>query len=186
MQTQQDIIDAFRNGKVILFPTDTIWGLGCSIHNLDAVHRIYTIKKRELSKPFPILVDSIEMLKEYTNNIHPRVETLLTHHTYPLTLIYPEAKDIDPPVADVSGSIAIRIVQDSFCAELIRKIGAPIVATSANLSGESFPRNFSEISEDIKSEVDLVVAYRQDEKKHGEPSIIAKYDHQGNLNFLRT
>lgn len=186
MQTKQDIIDALHQGQIILFPTDTIWGLGCRVDNIDAVKRIFAVKSRDISKPFPVLVSSITMLKEYVEHIHPRIETLLTFHEYPLTVIYPKAKNLVPPSIDKSGSIAIRLVQDDFCADIIEKLGVPIVATSANIGGEAFPQNFSEISEAIKKQVDLIVSYRQEEKTKGKPSIIAKYDKQGNLEFLRT
>ncbi len=126
------------------------------------------------------------MLKTYVENIHPRIETLLQYHTYPLTLIYPHSKNLDFPLKHASGSIAIRLVQDDFCQKLIEEIGVPIVATSANYSGNPSPLNYSNISEKLKREVDLVVNHRKDEKTKAKASVIAEYDEEGNLNFLRT
>jgi L-threonylcarbamoyladenylate synthase len=186
MQTFNDIDEALQEGKVILFPTDTIWGLGCRVDKPEAVSRIYEIKQREKTKPFPILVNSIAMLKEYVMSAHPRIETLLTYHEYPLTVIYPKARNLDSSLTHESGSIAIRLVQDEFCKSLIDKQGVPLVATSANIAGEAFPQNFTEISEEIKSRADIIVDFRQNEKKAAKPSIIASYDPDGNLEFIRT
>jgi len=185
LQSTTDILNILNDGGIILFPTDTIWGLGCRVDNIDAVKRIFAIKKRDFSKPFPLLVDSIEMLKNYVERIHPRIETLLTYHQYPLTMIYPQAKNLGTPAIHESGSVAIRLVQDEFCALLIKELGVPIVATSANYSGDPFPANFDEINPKILKEVDLVIQHRQNEKIKGQPSVIANYDEAGNLNFIR-
>lgn len=185
MQSLTDILNTLESGGVILFPTDTIWGLGCCATNNDAVKRIFAIKKRDFSKPFPLLVSSIEMLRDYVQDIHPRIETLLSFHEYPLTLIYPKAKNLVPPAIDASGSVAIRLVKDEFCAQLIEKLGVPLVATSANFSGDAYPANYKKINLDLLNEVDLVVKHRQEEKSKGQPSVIAKYDQEGNLQFLR-
>ncbi len=186
MQSIADIAKKLNNGGLIIFPTDTIWGIGCRIDKLDSIKRIFAIKKRDFNKPFPIIVDSVEMLKQYVEDIHPRVETLLNLHAHPLTVVYPKAKNITAPVAHETGSVAIRIVKDPFCNALIKETGIPLVATSANFSGEPFPNNFSEIDVNLLELVDLVVDHRQNEKSKGKPSVIASYDDKGELEFLRT
>ena len=178
--------EAIRMGKVILYPTDTIWGLGCDIFNENAVKRIYEIKERPLNKPFILLVSNLEMLKRYVF-IHPRVETLLVYHQKPLTLIYPKVEHLPDYLCGEDGSIAIRLTHDSFCQYLINKIDKPIISTSANLGGQPFPQNFSDVSSEIKEMVDYTVELnivKSDEE--AQPSIIATFNHKGELNFIRT
>ena len=174
-----------REGKVILYPTDTIWGLGCDARNEKAVQKIYTLKGRRPEKAFLVLVNSIEMLKQYVVDIHPRVETLLVYHNRPLTLIYNKAKNLPNVSISEDGSIGIRISQDPFCKELISKCGGPIISTSANISEEPAPRFYREISEKIRSQVDHIVNYRQDDEVERQASVIATFDLEGEIVILR-
>lgn len=180
-----DVVDALKRGEVILYPTDTIWGLGCDATNEKAVLRVFRIKHRPTDQPLIILVDSIEMLKDYASKIHPRVETLLSMHHKPLTVIYPSAANLPAAVSGGKKTIAIRVVNEPFCQEMIRQLGRPVVSTSANVSGTPWPKGFGEISSEVLKAVQYVVRYRRDEKETGEPSVIATFNSKGTLDFLR-
>ncbi len=181
-----EILNTLRQGGVILYPTDTIWGIGCDATNETAVNKISEIKNRQPEKGYVLLVDSLEMLKKYVGDIHPRVETLLAYHSRPLTIIYDESFGVASNVLAPDGSVAIRITQDVFCRELIKQLGKPIVSTSANQSGQPFPAHYGEISSNILELVDLVVKYKQDNKERSEPSVIARFNpEQEELDFLR-
>jgi L-threonylcarbamoyladenylate synthase len=180
-----EIIDILDEGGIILYPTDTIWGIGCDSFNKNAIEKVYKIKNRPAHKPLSILVDSIDMLKNYVPEIHPKVETLIAYHERPLTIIYENAKKLPENLVSVDGSIAIRIVKDPFCIALIRRFGRPIVSTSANVSGEPFPINFGQISSEIISQSDYVVKHRQDDKSEGEPSVMIRLSPKAELIFVR-
>ncbi len=179
------LVDGILNGDIFLFPTDTIWGIGCDATNSAAVQKIYDLKKRVPEKPYVLLVSSIEMIKDYVYQVHPRIETLLLHHKRPLSVVYPGAINLPPISIADDGSVAIRVVQDPFCRELIDAVGRPLVATSANISNQPFPGNFGEISSEILSGVDQVVKLRQDEKKVNNPSVLITIDKRGEVVFLR-
>ena len=180
----QNIIEVLSTGKIILYPTDTIWGLGCDINCVDAIYRIYTIKNRPLDKPFIILVSDIEMLKNYIEELHPRIETLLLYHKRPLTIIYKKAKNV-PDILTKNGSIAIRIVKDPVIERLIKEYGSPIVSTSANISNTPFPKNFKDISPEIKTSVDYIFKYKQNDFSMVNQSVIATFNKNGKLKFFR-
>ena len=180
-----EISEQLETGGVILYPTDTIWGLGCDATNERAIRRIFNIKNRSLNQPLVILVDSIEMLKEYVPQIHPRVETLLTLHERPLTIVHPQSQNLPQILKGDFSSIGIRVAKDPFCRALIAAFGKPIVSTSANKSKQPYPKHFGEITSEIFKEVDYVVRYRQNDTDPGEPSVIATYNQLGELDFLR-
>lgn len=180
-----DIINVLENGGVILYPTDTIWGIGCDATNEEAIKKINQIKERDTSKPMSILVDGIDLLHNYIEQIHPRIETLLTHHRRALTIVYNNGRNLPYLLLGQNNSIGIRIVKDDFCRDLISLFGKPIVSTSANKSGAAFPSNFGEISTSIIEKVDYVVKHRQEEKDLFKPSVVAAYDQKGELYFLR-
>ena len=182
----EDIITILENGGIILYPTDTIWGIGCDALNEEAVQKIYTLKSRPQDKPLTVLVHSIEMLKKYVPEIHPRIETLHTYHTQPLTVVYENAIEFPDLLLGENNSAGIRIVKDEFCHALIRSFGRPIVSTSANISNEAFPNNFGEISSPILEGVDYVARHRQEEKDNPAPSVVARYDKNGELIILRS
>ncbi len=185
VDSQVKLLQVLETGGLILFPTDTIWGIGCDATNPDAVDKVYKLKKRDPNKPLIVLVDSNEMLKDYVEHLHPKIETLLEFHTRPITVIYEKGVNLAPNLLGQDGSIGIRLVLDPFCKELISRFGKPIVATSANVSGIPFPRNFGEISSDIIQGVDFVPKIRQSDKNLHEPSIIIKLDEEGELIFIR-
>jgi L-threonylcarbamoyladenylate synthase len=181
----ETITTTLENGGLILYPTDTIWGIGCDATNEVAVQRIFDLKKRPYDQPFVILVNSIEMLKNYVEHVHPRIETLLMYHIQPLTMIYDQAKNLPPIAHAPDGSVAIRVVQDSFCRELIQQFRKPLIASAANIIEKIYPANFGGISSDVITGVDYVVKWKQSEKKIGQPSVIAKFSKKEELVFLR-
>jgi len=176
---------SIRKGRVLLYPTDTIWGLGCDIFNKSAVERVYEIKQRPRTKPFILLVDSIAMLKKYISQIHPRVETLLMHHIQPLTIIY-QADDLLPDyLTSEDETIAIRVTHDLFCSKLITLHGKPIISTSANVAGKDFPTSFEDIDSDVKEMADDIVNPSLEKSGTQLPSVLARYNHKGELDFIR-
>lgn len=162
------------DGGVILYPTDTIWGLGCDATNSQAVKRIYDIKKRPTNNPFIVLVHSEAMLLKFVEDIPEIAFELIENTQQPLTLIFPKAKNVSPNVCGKDGSIAIRVVNEPFCKALISTFKKPIVSTSANISGEIPPSIFSEIQQAIKQSVDYIVNYRQKDTTYHQPSSIIK------------
>lgn len=175
-----------QDGGVVLHPTDTVWGFAASCQNLNAIDKIYAIKKRDRSKPLILLVDSLDMLSQYTHNIHPKIENLLDLFERPLTVIYKETMNIENSVLAEDGSIAIRVVKDPFCQRIIQRVGNPIVSTSANISNLPIPMSFEEISPSIKHQVDAISHYgREDRFFTSQPSVLISFDDRGKITFLR-
>ncbi|NOT37841.1 MAG: threonylcarbamoyl-AMP synthase [Saprospiraceae bacterium] len=171
--------------EVILYPTDTIWGIGANINDKSSVERVASIKQRPPNKSFIVLVNSLEMLKRYVIRLHPRIETLLYFHKQPLSIIYPHVKDIPDYLLADDKSLAIRVCHHPFCKELIRILDQPLISTSANFSGEPSPGDFSEINPLLLHKVDYVVEFGRIQKEKSQPSVIAKYDEEGELIFIR-
>ncbi len=181
----EPVISTLENGGLILYPTDTLWAIGCDATNQTALDKVYQLKKQPCSEPLVLLAPSIEHLKFYVKNIHPRVETLLLFHTRPLTVIYEQCKNLPENACAPDGSVAIRIPHDEFCKSLLEEFGKPIVATTAHVIGTPSPKHFGEISSDIIMGVDHVVKYRTLDKDMGEPSVLARLNHEEELEFLR-
>lgn len=179
-----DAIDSFKDGGVILYPTDTIWGIGCDATNEAACQRIIELKKRSNSKSFIVLVDSIRMLEHYVPEFHEVCYDLIDLATKPLTIIYPSAKGLAKNVLAQDGSVGIRVTNDPVCLKLIRSIRKPIVSTSANLSNDPNPTCFDEVHQEIKDNVDAIVMERLDEKRTA-PSQIIKIDLDGSVKVIR-
>ncbi len=184
-----DIIEnsykTLRSGGVLLYPTDTIWGIGADIRIQAANTQVFNIKERDLSNPLIYLVSSVEMLKNYTVDLHPRIETLLFYHNRPLTLIHKANKEVPDWAKSDDSTIAFRVTSDAFCRRVIEKLGRPISSTSANISGEKVPSNYAEISEKIITRVDGIANPYPNKKGKVNPSVIAKYDEEGQLIVLR-
>ena len=180
-----EILNVLNAGGVILYPTDTIWGIGCDATNAAAVEKVYRLKDRPSGKGFVLLVDSVNMLRQFVSHVHPRIDTLLMYHTRPLTVVYDKGVNLAKNVTAPDGSVAIRLATDSFCKALIRALGKPIVATSANMSGQPFAKNFGEISSDVLERVDFVVKFRQEQRDTGEPSVIVRLNEAEELEFIR-
>ena len=177
-------IELLKNGSVLLYPTDTIWGLGCDATNETACQRILEIKKRPENKSFIVLVDGFPMLEKYVPEFNAVCYDLADLATSPLTIIYPNASGLVPSVLATDGSVGIRITKDPICLKLIRGIRKPIVSTSANISAHSNPRNFDEIDERIKNGVDGIVRERLTEMMTT-PSQIIKIDLDGTVKVIR-
>lgn len=180
------IVELFRQGKVVLFPSDTLWGISGSIHQPEVIERIYEIKKRPRNLPLILMVSDLEMLKKNVEYIHPRVETMLEYHSRPLTIIHQRVSDEIPDyMCAPDGSIAIRIAMNDFCKKVVSELGHPIVTTSANVHGCKAALNYDEIAPEILDAVDFVVPEKYYQPNSLEPSKIAKYDKNGELEFIR-
>lgn len=181
----KQLIDTLRAGGLILYPTDTIWGIGCDATSPEAVAKVYALKKREDSKSLVILVSDENMLARYVKEIPDVAQMLLEVNDAPMTIIYPEAeKALAANCVAADGSIAIRIPQSDFCVNLIRKFGRPIVSTSANISGEPSPKCYSDISEAIVKGVDCV-APQEFDGGAGKASQIIKVGYDGEIKIIR-
>ncbi|SOU86562.1 L-threonylcarbamoyladenylate synthase [Tenacibaculum dicentrarchi] len=165
-------VSFLKIGKTILYPTDTVWGIGCDATNFEAVQKVYQLKNREESKSLIILVDSVEMLKKYVDAVSETVLNILKITEKPTTIIYPNPKNLAKNTIASDNTIAIRIPKDDFCLQLIKAFGKPIVSTSANVSGEPTPKTFSEISTAILQSVDYVVALHQDKTTEKSSTIL--------------
>ena len=180
----KEAIEILRNGGTILYPTDTIWGLGCDATNDEACQKIISLKERPKNKSFIVLVDGFAMLERYIPNFPEVCYDLADFATKPLTIIYPNATGLANAVMAEDGSVGIRITKDPLCVKLIRGIRKPLVSTSANKSGEPIPYCFDEIDQDIKEGVDLCV----EERKHEImklPSQIIKIGLNGEVQIIR-
>lgn len=188
MTFEEDIKEslvALRQGGVILYPTDTIWGLGCDPTTDTAVNKIFRIKSRSEYKSLIILADSISMIERYVTDVPEIIYELAEVSDSPLTIIYPKGKNLANGVCAEDGSIAIRICNDDFCRELLSRYRKPIVSTSANFSGSAAPGNFSEIEKPLISMVDYVVKYRQDDRSKTNASPVIKVNLDGTIKILR-
>ncbi len=177
--------ETLRKGGIILYPTDTIWGLGCDATRDDAVSKIYQLKKRPDKQPMLVLLDKAGKLSSYVNEVPEIAWDLLEVSDEPLTIIYPGAINLAESLLAPDGSVGIRIVQDEFCSRLIHLFGKPIVSTSANISGSLWPDTFKNIDENLVSGVDYVVRWRQHDQLKGKPSGIIKLDVNGGVKVIR-
>jgi len=185
---QQEIdnsIKVIKSGGVILYPTDTIWGVGCDATNQRAVDKIYKLKGRVAGKSLLILVDSIDMIHEYVKDVDPRIVDLVASYDRPLTVIYPRAKNVARRVAAEDNSIGIRVAKDEFCQTLIKKFGKAIVSTSANLSGEHAPVLYNQISDEIKNRVDYIVNLYHSRVRSMKASRIIRVKNNGDFEIVR-
>lgn len=177
--------EVMNKGGVILYPTDTVWGIGCDATNEEAVKRVYEIKQRADSKALLVLVDSQVKVDFYVQDMPEVAWDLLDVAVKPLTIIYSGARNLAPNLLAEDGSVGIRITGEEFSKQLCFRFRKAIVSTSANISGQPSPSNFSEISEDIKSLVDYIVEYRQDDISHPKPSSIIKLGKGGEVKIIR-
>lgn len=183
--TLEPLLSILESGGLILYPTDTVWCIGCDATNPDAVQRIKDLCQLNAEDPFIMLASSMDMLKSYVKRIHPRVDTLLLYHTRPLTVIYDEGINLPASALGPDGSAAFRIPHDNFCLSLLTDFGKPVAAVPAHVSQQPHPRHFGEISSAIIVGIDYVVKHRQMEKDMGEPSVIARMSDDEELVFIR-
>jgi L-threonylcarbamoyladenylate synthase len=174
-----------QSGGIILYPTDTIWGIGCDATRPDSVQNIYRIKQRDDRKSMLVLVDGIDMLEQYIDRVPASAIEIIRKSVKATTIIYPGARNLANNLIASDGSIGIRITTDAFCKQLIKTAGIPIVSTSANTSGKSSPSIYQEIDSDILDQVDYVVKWRQDETVPSGPSAILKLETDGSITTLR-
>lgn len=170
---------------MILYPTDTIWGIGCDATNEDAVRRVYEIKQRQDSKAMLVLVDSSVKVDFYVQDVPEVAWDLIDLADKPLTIIYSGARNLAANLLAEDGSVGIRVTNEDFSKRLCQQFRKAVVSTSANISGQPSPRNFSEISEEVKSAVDYIVGYRQEEMSNPKPSSIIKLDKGGVIKIIR-
>jgi L-threonylcarbamoyladenylate synthase len=186
---QQEIdnsVNILKQGKVILYPTDTIWGIGADATNSKAVQRIYKIKERDAGKSMIILLDSMEKLSDYVEDVPEISYDLIEKTRVPLTIVYPKAKNLAKNLVAADGSIAIRVVKGAYCSEVIRKFGKPIVSTSANMSGDKPPKTFNDISQMVIDRVDYVVNVFRNRINTVKPSTIIKMGDDGMFEIIRS
>lgn len=178
-------VEIMRKGGVILYPTDTVWGIGCDATNAAAVQRVFEIKKRADSKAMLLLVDSADRLARYVGDVPAVAWDLIELTTKPLTIIYDGARNLAPNLVAEDGSVGIRVTSELFSKELCYRFQKPVVSTSANVSGEPTPSNYSEISPEIIDAVDYVVNYKQLEKGTAKSSSIIKLTANGTVTVIR-
>lgn len=176
--------EILKNGGIILYPTDTIWGIGCDATNEVAVKRVYELKHREDSKAMLVLLDDVGKLASYVEVPDVAYE-LLEVNDKPMTIIYPNAKNLAKNLIAQDRTIGIRITSEIFTKSLLYRFRKPIVSTSANISGEPSPRCFAEISDAVKTAVDYVVGFRQEETTNSAPSSIIKLGVGGEIQIIR-
>jgi len=181
----QECLEVLKTGGVILYPTDTIWGIGCDATDAKAVERIFQLKKRPDEKAMIVLVAEEKDVLKYVANADLSVFDYLQQHVKPVTVVYEGAIGLADNLVGKDGSIAIRICKDPFCRHLIKRFRKPIVSTSANISGQPPATFFSDINDEIKNGVDYSVKYRQDDKTVAAPSSIIKWGKDGTVTILR-
>lgn len=199
MRYEKEDIEAalrvLRAGGIIVYPTDTVWGLGCDATNAEAVQRLYALKRREDSKSMLVLLDSTAKLNYYVTDVPETAWALLEasdlsdesdiSDTKPLTIIYPKARNLAANLLAEDGSIGIRITNEPFSKALCERLRHPIVSTSANISGEPTARFFNEISPQILAQADYVCRFRRDDDSPHEPSSIIKINEDGTFVIIR-
>lgn len=181
----KNAIEVLRKGGTILYPTDTVWGIGCDARNKEAVAKLFKLKERAEYKSMVILVCNETMINRHVKEVPEVAWELIESAEEPLTLIYPDGRMLAEKLIAADGSVGIRLVKDDFCNTLIHKFGKPIVSTSANISGEPTPVAFSDIKLDILNKVDYVVNYRQKEENNPKPSTIIKIALNGEIKIIR-
>ncbi|HRY98194.1 MAG TPA: L-threonylcarbamoyladenylate synthase [Bacteroidales bacterium] len=178
-------VEVLKKGGVILYPTDTIWGLGCDATSRKAVSRLHGIKKRADRKSYIILLDQQERIPEYVHQVPVKAWELLEQITTPLTIVYPGARNLARNVINEDGSVGIRIPRDPFVISLLGAFGKPLVSTSANFSGDTPPLSYRDISPDLIASVDHVVDYYRDRVESTKPSTIIRLLDNGDYEVIR-
>jgi L-threonylcarbamoyladenylate synthase len=178
-------VEVLRSGGTILYPSDTIWGIGCDATNPRAVERVYKIKFRTPQKSMIILADGFDMIAKYIDKVPETAVDLMNSVNDPITIIYNNAKNLAKNIVAEDGTIAIRIPRDEFCLELITMLGKPITSTSANISGDPSPVSFSKINPKIKSEVDYICRSNHSNINTMKPSTIVRINSDGHIEIVR-
>ena len=177
-------LETLRSGGTILYPTDTIWGIGCDATNIEAIKKIFDIKKREANKSLIILVESEKRLQDLVD-VPEIAWQIMDVSEKPVTIVYENPKNLPKELLAEDGSIGIRLVKNDFCKKLITKLNKPLVSTSANLSGQKSPLKFSDISNEIKNSVDYVVEEFHDQVSEFPGSSVIKIWNNSQIKILR-
>ncbi|MDR3142851.1 MAG: threonylcarbamoyl-AMP synthase [Tannerellaceae bacterium] len=178
--------DVMQAGGIILYPTDTVWGIGCDATNEKAVRRVYELKRRADNKAMLVLIDNPAKLERYVEYVpHIAWQLIEVAADKPLTIIYPQGKNIAPNLLAGDGSIGIRVTGEDFSRRLCAQFRKPLVSTSANISGEPSPSIFKEISDTIKEGVDYIVQYRRNDMSKTKPSGVIRLDNDGRFQIIR-
>lgn len=180
----EKLVETLKSGGIILYPTDTIWGLGCDATNIDAINRIFEIKNREKAKSLIILVESEKRLQDLVD-VPAMAWEIIDLSEKPVTIIYDNPRNLPQELLAEDGSIGIRLVKDNFCKRLISKLNKPLVSTSANFSGEKSPMQFSEISLDLQKKVDAIAEEGRDKVAEWKGSSIIRVWSDGRIKILR-
>lgn len=178
-------LKTLRNGGLILYPTDTLWGIGCDATNAQAIEKIYALKNRNPKKSMIILLADENDIPAYSRQRNITMYDYIKGINKPVTVIYSDAINLPANLISEDGSIGIRIVKDDFCRELIRAFGKPIVSTSSNVSGYPPPLYYSDIDNKIKDGVDYIVQHRREEDEPGVPSTVIRQTDDGNIEVIR-
>ena len=188
MEFEEDIIhclEILHQGGLILYPTDTIWGIGCDATNPEAVKKIYALKQRPSLKSMIVVLADSRDINRYTSCSHPYITEYLDKTNRPTTVIYEGPLGLAENLVGVDGTIAIRIVREDFCRHLIKRFRKPLVSTSANISGQDPPANFKGISEGIKKGVDYIVHFRQQDDSPARASALIRFNDKGEVVVVR-
>lgn len=178
-------VEVLKNGGVILYPTDTIWGIGCDATNPEAVKKVYEIKHRADSKALLVLVDNEAKVQQYVRKVPRQAWDLMELTTKPLTIIFENAVNLAPDLLAEDGSVGIRVTHEDFSRDLCHRFRKAITSTSANVSGQPSPATFKDITDEIKESVDYVVKYRQNDKSRPKPSSIIKIWMDSTVKIIR-
>ena len=178
-------LTVLKNGGVILYPTDTVWGLGCDATNADAVEKINVIKGRAADKSFIVLLDTDSKIQSYVSEVPEVAYDLIEYAEHPLTIVFSGAKNLAKNVISADGTVAIRIVKHDFVQQLLQRFRKPITSTSANISGMPTAQSFDEIDENIKEAVDYIVDWEQNLRNNKKASTIMKLSPSGQFSFIR-
>lgn len=180
----QNAMKCLKSGGVILYPTDTVWGLGCDATDEEAIAKIYSIKERSDSKSMLVLVGDMEMLEKVAGPVDEKIIHILENNPEPVTIIYPQVRGISSKLKSTDGSTGVRLCQYAFVSRLCRELGRPIVSTSANISNKPTPRSFSEIEDNIIEKADYICTTGRNQPE-AEPSTILKIDNNGQIIKIR-
>lgn len=181
----RNAVDTLRKGGLVLYPTDTVWGLGCDATNARAVDRLRALKGRSAGKAMLVLVDTPRRVEQYVEKVPEVARELMECASEPLTIIYDNGIGFAPGVCADDGSIGIRVAGEEYCRRLCHGLGRPVVSTSANLAGEITPANFAQISETLKSQVDYVAFTKRDADEERLPSHIVRIGDGGLVKIIR-
>ncbi|MCP4520299.1 MAG: threonylcarbamoyl-AMP synthase [Cytophagales bacterium] len=181
----QKALEVLNNGGIIVYPTDTIWGIGCDATNPEAVKKVYELKERDDSKALVVLIHELGQLYNYVQKVPEIAWDIVEFAETPLTVVYPQAKNIAHNLVAEDNSVAIRWCKDEFCQKLMQRFKRPLVATSANISGEPSPKGFADISETVLERADYVVNWRKEELNNPNPSKIISLGVDGEFKLIR-